>query len=52
MQKENQQVHSSPLPVPRPKPVSVPEAVRAYKPLVKAAAKRYQGRASKRSAER
>ncbi|MCD7954137.1 MAG: hypothetical protein LUG14_14845, partial [Synergistaceae bacterium] len=43
MQKENQNVHLSPLPVPRPEPVSVPEDVRAYKPLVKAVAKRYQG---------
>ena len=44
MQKENQNVHPSPLPVPRPEPVSVPDTVRAYKPLVKAVAKRYQGR--------
>ena len=44
MQKENQNVHLSPLPVPRPDTVPIPEAVRAYKPLVKAVAKRYQGR--------
>ena len=44
MQKENQRVHPYSLPVPRPEPVSVPDTVRAYKPLVKAVAKRYQGR--------
>ena len=44
MQKENQRVHPYSLPVPRLNTVPIPEAVRAYKPLVKAVAKRYQGR--------